>query len=204
MEQTEFIFRCRPLTGDALLPQVSRALEKRAALLSREEVPAVLRLMDRLNDISRNRFRTTRRGRWCSGVLLGAGLLLLAVGLAEQSTLVPVLAGIAAVMGLAGCLHYRAKPKTALELAAEKLLATRALIGDDQVRVLFRPDDMIIELDHRGEHLRYPQIQLAVETEDTWLLAFGERAMVLLKQDLTGDPAAFAAFLAQRVRCVQC
>lgn len=203
MEKTEFIFRCRPLTGDALLPQVSRALEKRAALLSQEEWPRVRLLMDRLTDAARERSRSVHRGKRLSVLLLGACLLLLAVGFAEQERMVALLAAVGAVFGLLGCMRYRGKPKTAFDMAAEKLLSTRALIGDDQVRILFRPDAMTIELDHRGEKLPYEQIQLAVETQDTWLLAFGERAMVLLKQDLTGDGEAFASFLAERVRCVE-
>lgn len=206
MEETEFIFRCRPLTGETLLPQVSRAVQQRTALLAQEECPEVRRLMDRLEQTAIARSRVIRRGRLLGVLALAVGLGLLAMGLAKPvDNLAWWMVGSTAamVLGAWGCVRYRKAPKTAFDLAAEHLLASRALIGDDQVRILFRPETMTIEQDHRGEPLPYHQIQLAVETQDTWLLAFGARAMVLLKRDLVGDPAAFSSFLAERVHCVQ-
>ena len=204
--QTRFIFRCRPLTGDALLPQVSRALEQRAALLSQEEWPRVRQMMEQMSITANKRAGAIRRGRLLGALALAAGLILTVVGLEKKPVHMALLemAGmLVMVLGAWGCVRYRKAPETAFDLAARKLLATRALIGDDQVRVVFEPDNMIIELNHKGEKVGYSSVQLAIETQDTWLLTFGERAMVLLKADLTGDEKAFSCFLEERVHCVQ-
>ena len=203
MERTEFIFRCRPLTGKALLPQVSWALERRTELLSREENPGMWKRIDRLRAVASGLPRTSRSRKTGSVICLILGVILLVPGLADpRGSLLLLLAGLAGVAaGIGGFLVKRNPRKTAFDLAAENLLGARSLIGDDQVRVLFRETALTIEQDHEGEEIPYDQVQLAVETRDTWLLLFDERAMVLLKEDLDGDQAAFRSFLREKVRC---
>ena len=203
MEQTEFIFRCRPLTGSALLPQVSWALERRTELMSRDEHPNMWHQIDRLRTVASGLPRTSRSRKVGSVLCLLLGIVLLVPGLMDPGgSLLLLIAGIVGVVvGIGGFCVKRNPKKSAFDLAAENLLASRALIGDDQIRVLFREEAMTIEQDHVGEEIPYSKIELAVETRDTWLLLFDERAMVLLKDDLAGDQEAFHAFLARKVRC---
>ena len=99
MEQA-FSFQFTSLDPDRLCPQVSRALEKRAELISRQKCPKMWALTDRLNSVEKvpqavRENRKKRRGflgiwNWMLGVFL------LIPGLLDPQTLwIPLLVGAA-------------------------------------------------------------------------------------------------------------
>lgn len=97
----EFMFQISPYRGTEFVPQVSRALEKRTELASREKLPKLWALTDKLNSMGKapEAVRERRRKR---RVLLGLldwllGLFLLVPGwLSPRELLIPLLAGAAA------------------------------------------------------------------------------------------------------------
>lgn len=99
MEQSR-IFRVVPLDAEALCPQVSRALEKRMELHSRQTCPGMWRLTDRLNAVPKvSQTVRERRRKWHTvlGALnWGLGVFLLMPALLEPQELWgPLLAGAA-------------------------------------------------------------------------------------------------------------
>lgn len=96
-----FTFSLSPLDTEALLPQLSAALDKRMELYSRQQLPGLWRLNDKLSQVPRapQRVRDQRkRLRQFLGLILWVlGLLLLAPGLIDpQELAVPLVAGACA------------------------------------------------------------------------------------------------------------
>ena len=58
MASADFIFHLTPYDTRKLLPQVSKALEKRTELLSRQRYPGLWKQTDRLNARAKGRSRS--------------------------------------------------------------------------------------------------------------------------------------------------
>ena len=67
-----FTFHISPYETEKLLPQVSRALEKRTELVSRESCPQMWKVIDRLRGVAQGRSRSRLRTRVLSAVCLAA------------------------------------------------------------------------------------------------------------------------------------
>lgn len=97
MEQI-FSFQMTPLNPETLYPQVSRALEKRTELISRQKCPKMWKLTDKLNDAPKAP-QAVQEKRKKRRTLLGLinwvlGSLLLMAGITEpQNLLIPLLVG---------------------------------------------------------------------------------------------------------------
>ena len=96
-----FTFSLSPLDTEALLPQLSAALEKRVELHSRQRLPGLWRVTDKLSKserVSQSVANHRKRLRQVFGLLLWVlGLLMLAPGLIDpQELFVPLLAGACA------------------------------------------------------------------------------------------------------------
>lgn len=98
----EFVFLTSPYDPKVLKPQISRALEKRTELLSREQCPGLWKITDKLRAVEKvsEAVKKSRRKRrsflgFCNWVL---GLFLLIPGILEPEKLrIPLLAGAIAV-----------------------------------------------------------------------------------------------------------
>lgn len=105
MEWT-YRFQITPLEPERLYPQVSRALVRRAELLSRDQFPRLWALTDRLNQKKRTGRRASkgRQYAWKALAVVNwlAGALLLMAGLTEPMGSTPVLAAGAVGLGAAG------------------------------------------------------------------------------------------------------
>lgn len=94
----ENIFQLTPYSVDELLPQLSRILEKRTELTSRQRLPAIWRFTDRLNSKSKASEAVLKRRRilclvWGVAMTI-MGVILFAPGLMEPETLtVPLIVG---------------------------------------------------------------------------------------------------------------
>lgn len=93
-----FSFQITALDSTALYPQVSRALEKRTELLSRQKCPRMWKLTDKLNSVEKvpQAVREKRRNRRAFLGLLNwvFGVFLLMPGLMDpQELLIPLLVG---------------------------------------------------------------------------------------------------------------
>lgn len=201
MEQSQFLFRCRPLTGQDLVPQIAAALERRTEQISRERYPGMWRCTDQLNAGRRKKpLMTPKRQKWTSLVLMLLGLMLLVPGLAHpgENVLLLVFGGLGVAFGFMELMGSRHAPKSRFQLAAQHLLATRGLVGDDELRVVFQEEAMAIQSPGENDTVPYDRFQYVLETADTFLITYGDQVLLLLKRDLTGDQEAFTRFLRQR------
>ena len=94
------VFAISPLDAQRLHPQVSRALEKRTELVSRQKCPKLWALTDKLNGVAKSP-QSVRENRKKRRVFLGLldwllGSFLLMTGLVEPRTLLLLLVGAAA------------------------------------------------------------------------------------------------------------
>ena len=124
MADTDYIFHISPYDTEKLLPQVSRALEKRTEMVSRERFPGLWKHTDRFRSMARGRKRSRLRTRGMSALCLAAGIFLAVPGLMEPRELfVPLLVGAAAMgAGIIGLWQSRARKKNPFDRAAKILL----------------------------------------------------------------------------------
>lgn len=131
--QPFFSFQITPMDTDSLRPQVSRALEKRTELVSRQKCPKMWALTDKLNSVEKapQAVRENRKKRRAFMGLLDwlLGAFLLLPGLMEpRELLIPLLAG-AACFGAGTVILWR-NSRTLLgifSLAAGLILGAGAL-----------------------------------------------------------------------------
>lgn len=221
MADTPFRFEIGPYDTGKLLPQLSRALEFRTELYSRQRLPLLWRWTDWLR--GRNTGRTERRlrARILSLLCLALGLFLLIPGLMEpRELLTPLLVGAASTLaGLAGLWRSRKRKESSpgqgaahgpwrgrrnnpFDQAARKLLEGKeALSAEEALSAFFSQEGMVL---CQGEIqlalVPYGDFTEVFETADAWLLVHGGQAVVLQRKDLRGgDAAGLRAALSARI-----
>ncbi len=204
MADASYIFEISPYDTTRLLPQLSKALEKRTELISRERYPGMWKQTDRLSDASQGKTRSGRRSKLMSVLCLSVGIFLLVPGLVKPQELFgPLLVGAAAVIyGIVGLWRGRKNRKNPFDKSAELLLSGKDTISDGEtVTVSFTEDGMTIPKDDGSvELVPYSDFECAVETADALLFVYGERVTVLQKRDLTTDNLSeLSKLLAEKV-----
>ena len=191
MENENYIFQISSYDINCLLAQVSKALEKRTELISRERYPGMWHFTDRMNTAAQGKSRSSFRTKLLSIVCLAAGIFLLVPGLVEpQELFMPLLAGTAALMiGIVGLLCSRKNKKNPFDKSAKLLLTGKDVIPEGQaITVIFSDDGMTIPADNNNtEFVPYNDFECAIETTDAFLFVYGDRVTVLQKKDLTTD-----------------
>ena len=207
----EFIFRITGYDDPALDGEVPRALEQRLAAHSRETLPGLWAVTDRLNDFSASGpGRTGRRGRRCVyGVLLLAlGIFALVPGLAEPRTPALIIAGTLGIAaGLLNFLLTREKkrpvPPASCRREAAQLLNPRRETDWEtlQAEVRFDGAGWSVATGEGESRTAYDKLRGIFETERIWLLVYGrDMALLLQKKDLTaGDPEKFLPYLQEKI-----
>jgi len=205
-----FTFRFSPLDGDAFLPQISAALEKRTELVSRVQYPGMWKATDSLRASVKEPSRSRRIFRTVLSIFcLACGIFLFIPGLMEPQELrVPLFAGAIGIgAGIGGLWRNRKhkKPKkNRFDKSARLLLAQRAKLSNEQdYRAVFTDAGVTLSVDGEGEDSRkeipYDGIAYMVETADLLFLYEGESVTVLQKKDLLeGSLEELAAFLSER------
>ena len=174
MADTDYIFHISPYDTEKLLPQVSRALEKRTEMVSRERFPGLWKHTDRFRSMARGRKRSRLRTRGMSALCLAAGIFLAVPGLMEPRELfVPLLVGEAA--------------KSSAEQAAS---------------VSFSEEGMTVPAGGgKAEFVPYREFECAVETADSFLFVFGGRVLLLQKMDLKAECIGdFCSLISEKVK----
>lgn len=191
MENENYIFQISPYDINGLLAQVSKALEKRTELISRERYPDMWQFTDRMNTAAQGKRRSSFRTKLLSIVCLAAGIFLLVPGLVKpQELFMPLLAGTAALMiGIVGLWCSRKNKKNPFDKSAKLLLTGKDIIPEGQaITVIFSDDGMTIPADNNNtEFVPYNDFECAIETTDAFLFVYGDRVTVLQKKDLTTD-----------------
>ncbi len=208
MTNENYIFEISPYDRSRLLPQVSKALEKRTEILSRERYPGLWQHTDYLNHTAQGKRRSNFPAKLVRILCLAAGIFLMVPGLVKPRELfVPLVAGLAAVVyGIAGVLSRKKNRKNPFDNSAALLLAGKDTISERQaVTVSFSGDGMTIPGENGSvEHVPYSDFGCVLETEDTLLFVYGERVAVLQKQDLTaGNLNDFSNFISGKVAMYQ-
>ena len=190
-----------PTTCEAgMEEELAAALEKRTEIVSRAEYPKMWKATDALNRYAARGGK--RRGplrKVLSWVLILAGLFLAIPGMMEPKELrIPLITGVLSVLlGVLYLLSTRpVKKNDSFRQAAVKLLQSMSHVETANVQVVF--DDTGMRVDAQGStgSVSYADMEMLVETPHLYLLTYGGQVTVLQKKDLTGDPEAFAGFLA--------
>ena len=205
MADTDYIFHISPYDTEKLLPQVSRALEKRTEMVSRERFPGLWKHTDRFRSMARGRKRSRLRTRGMSALCLAAGIFLAVPGLMEPRELfVPLLVGAAAMgAGIIGLWQSRARKKNPFDSAAKILLEGKDKSSAEQAAsVSFSEEGMTVPAGGgKAEFVPYREFECAVETADSFLFVFGGRVLLLQKMDLKAECIGdFCSLISEKVK----
>lgn len=206
MANTAYIFQVSPYDVNQLLPQVSKALEKRTELASRARFPGMWKLTDKCNAILQGRTRSRLRTRIMSILCLILGIFLFIPGVMEpQELFVPRIAGAIAIgAGAGGLWRSRRHRKSSFDKSAKALLTHTHHIGTEQtVTVSFSEDGMTITTDHTNSasaFTSYHDFECVIENTNIFLFVYRNCATVLQKSDLkTNDVDAFRQFISGKM-----
>ena len=202
-----YLFQISSYNIGRLLPQVSKALEKRSEHLSRERYPKMWRSIDRLPSPSRGTSRGRLRTRLFSILCLAAGVILVVPGLMEpKELLVHLVAGAAAVvLGASGLWRTRKNREKPFDRSARLLLEEKDQTPERPApTVSFSDQGMSLSEKGGSEFVPYRDFESAWETADTLLLVFGRRVTLLQKRDLVqGDFSGLSRLLTEKVAAYQ-
>ena len=189
---------------ESLLPQVSKALEKRTEFVSRERYPGLWENIDKLNAVSKGKRRSSLRSKIMSIICLVLGVFLFVPGLMKpQELLVPLLVGaFAIVIGIVYLYIGRKDKKNPFDKSVRLLLMGKDTISAKQsIMVSFSESGMEIRADDKEpQHIPYSNFESMIETEDLFLFVHDTRITVLQKKDLTSnDITDFRNFISRNV-----
>ena len=208
MEERSFTFHISPYDVKKLLPQLSVALEKRSALLSRERYPQVWSVTDKLNAQNEARNYKPMLSLGKSILFLILGIILVVPGLVNpQQMLVPLLFGIIGIVaGIRGLTStgnaMMNRMKKRFDASAKQLLAGKDRLQEkDCIDITFTEEGFSYPADEgEKECISYDEFESVVEAADLYLIVFDTSVTVLQKADLQGsDFAAFDAFLSEKI-----
>lgn len=208
MEERTFTFHISPYDVKKLTPQLSVALEKRSALLSRERYPQLWSVTDKLNAQNEARNYKPMLSRGKSILFLILGIILVVPGLMNpQQMLVPLLFGIiglvAGIRGLTSTGNAMMKRmKKRFDASAKQLLAGKDRLQEkDCIDITFTEEGFCYPADEgEKECISYDVFESVVEAADLYLIVFDTNVTVLQKADLVGgDFAAFHTFLSEKI-----
>lgn len=206
----EFLFQITDYNNPSLDAEAAELLRQRLEARSREVMPGMWRVTDRLNAHAARgpgREKRLRRYRIYGVVLLALGVFALVPGLMEPR--VPSLiaaGGFAAVMGL-WCLCLREQKPLRLPAScqkeAEELLKARRETDWEALRaeVRFDGEGWSVKTAEGGSRTPYGELKSVFETERLWLLVDRkDQALLLQKKDLiSGAAEDFLPYLRARI-----
>ena len=203
MNATDYTFRLSAYDIEHLVPQVSKALEKRTELVSRNRFPALWKLTDKLSSSTKGEARRRLHTRLFGILCLLAGIFLLVPGLTNPKELrLPLILGILGVLsGAADLWRSRRKKPKPFDASARILLNGKdAYTEEDAMEVSFFETAMMLPGDGDDACVLYDDFKYVIEEADIFLLVFDTRAVVLQKKDLTnGNTDDFRAFITANV-----
>jgi hypothetical protein len=206
-----FLFQISNYDDPALDSEAEELLRQRLEAHSRQTVPGMWKLTDRMDaHVAKGTGQKKRKARYrVYGVLLLAlGVFILALGLMEPRTPALMWAGGFAIFAgvLEFCLARQGntpKAPAACKKEAKSLLAGRRAIdwAKNPVKVSFDEAGMTICSDGTEQLIPYDKMKRAFETEHLWLLIYHEEtALLLQKRDLiSGDADKFFPYIIQTI-----
>jgi len=206
----EYIFVLSKYNEELFKTQVSKALEKRTELISRQRYPKLWKFTDKMNsrgkvpeEVLKKRYV---RYRIYGIILMIVGLFVLIPSLVEpKELLVPLLVGALSVC--MGIVYFRQGSKskkkklTSFDKAAIKLFSEYEKVPDSQIKVTFTDDE--VKLGDKNT-INYGEIERIFITEDFLVLIWNKRITVLQKKDLSSSSIdEFINFIAHKANILQ-
>ena len=207
MGEIEFIFQVKEYDAEVLLPQVSKALQRRMELRNQQLRPGKA---DPAEMTEQQRKQAKIKNIIWGIVWLAVGIYLLVSGIVSgESNTWSLLIGVVAVfVGIKRLLPQRkhqANTEKYDKAAKEFLDGHKQNLDGGEVQVCFSDEEMIIvngaieDLDQ--EAVTYDEVEFAMETEDIFLLVHGGRGVMLQKKDITlGTTEEFRDYLADHLK----
>lgn len=205
----EFVFRVSNYDAPELESETAELLRRRLEARSRQVMPGMWKVTDKLNaHAAKGPGRRTRRRYKVYGVILIAlGVFALVPGLMEPR--IPsliVTGGFAALMGV-WCLCLRERrplqPPASCRREAAALLKARRETDWDALRAEVRFDEAgwFVKTAEGESRTAYEDLRSVFETERLWLLVGGtEQALLLQKKDLvSGEAGDFLPYLQGKI-----
>lgn len=200
----KYNFQITPYDTEDILQQVSKALEKRTEFVSRERYPGLWGNIDKLNDVSKGKHRSSLRSKIMSIICLVLGVFLFVPGLIKpQELLVPLLVGAFAIaIGIVYLYIGRKDKKNPFDKSAKLLLMGKDTISAKRsIMVSFSELGMEIRVDDKEpQRIPYSDFESMIETEDLFLFVHDTRITILQKKDLTSNATTdFRNFISRNV-----
>ena len=187
MGNENYVFRLTTYDVQQLLPQVSKALEKRTELISRERYAKLWKGIDKLDGANEGQAQSSQHSKMRSIVFLAVGIFLFVPGMMKPQELLAALivGAIAICAGIYGLWSGRKNKKNPFDKSAELLLKGKDVPFEEIVEVSFSEEGMVISTEHDDtECIPYHSFECAIETRDILLMVYDTRVTVLKKVDL--------------------
>ena len=206
MGEIEFIFQVKEYDTEALLPQVSKALQRRLELRNQQLRPGKA-VPAEMTEEQRKRAKIKNIIWGIVWFVVGVYLLFSGMVNGEGNKWTVIIGAVAAFVGAKKLIPQRKLPSTEkFDKAAQDFLDEHKGVADDKERqVCFSDEEMIVvtgaleDLDQ--EAIPYEDVEFAMETEDIFLLVHGGRGVLLQKSDLTlGTVEEFRDYLSVHVK----
>lgn len=183
MENTEYVFRLTAYDVQALLPQVSRALERRSELMAKTKFAGKKRIRAALNSSDENFHRRSSLITMLVGlaaVVLGvAAIVFGAMNSGEIFML--VLGAVLAAAGIFAVARSSMGKRNPYKADAAKLLQGKDKFrAEDNIRIVFNSEGMRTA----RSFIPYREFQCWIETQDLLLFMYGPLVTMLQKTDL--------------------
>ena len=207
MGEIEFIFQVKEYDADALLPQVSKALQRRMELRNQQLRPGK---PDPAKMTEEQRKQAKIKNILWGVIWIAVGIYFLVSGFTRgESAALPLIIGVIAIfVGIKRLIPQRKQQVNTekFDKAAKEFLdGHKENLGDVENQVCFSDEEMIIVTgaieDLEQEAVTYDEVEFAMETEDIFLLVHGGRGVMLQKKDISlGTVEEFRDYLAAHVK----
>ena len=209
----EYIFNITNVEDIDLIPQISKAFEKRNEILSRQKYPKLWQYADShkpKKTLTEKALKGQRiRTRLLGTVNLALGIFLFVPGLMKPDELfIPLIVGAVAIgAGIGAFLRSRKNKRNPFDKSAKILLEQRNSIPSTQnSKVIFSEDGMKIvaetESEVNNEFVVYSDFESVIATNDIILLVYKEKCVLLQKKELVSENiSAFCEFVSIKTGC---
>ncbi len=207
MGEIEFIFQVSEYDADALLPQVSKALQRRMELRNQQLHPGKAALAEMTEE---QRKKARIRDIVWGIVWLAVGLYLLISGLSkgeDGSKWLPIIGVVCIFVGSKRLLPQRKVPAVdKFDSAAKEFLDEhKGVVEENERQVCFSDEELVIVTgaleDLEQDAVPYDDVEFAMETEDIFLLVHNGHGVLLQKKDMTlGSAEEFRDYLAAHLK----
>ena len=203
-----FLFEISNYDDLSLDAEVRELLRQRLEASSRQAMPAIWKITDRVTAYADKKPNQENRRVRYRIILLALGIFALVPGLAEPRTPALILAGgFAAFIGivqiiLAGRKSSQSIPASCQKEADELLEGRRAVDWPiAQLKIVFDETGMRFNPETAQETISYDSISGIFETEHLWLIIYHkDKALLLQKRDLMiGEPDPFSSYILRKI-----